>query len=89
MTLIKSYTKSDLGRDGDMRIYHHGEFMVVINYSEDNFEAWLARLNYGIMELMFGMPASQQTRDEFFQLVEYNLDEYMAIYDERHGWDNV
>lgn len=68
-----------------VEIYQQGDFEIEIWHDGGNFEAWLTREGYGVSELMFGMPKAQQSIEAFRGMVEANLDEYMAIYDERYG----
>ena len=57
-------------------------YMVEIFKVDDTYEAWLYNREYGIKDLMFGMPVEQQSFDEFLEIVEANVPEYIELYKE-------
>ena len=59
---------------------HH--YMVDIFKVDDTYEAWLYNREYGIKDFMFGMPVEQQSFDEFLEIVEANVPEYIELYRE-------
>lgn len=64
--------------------YEHGEFLVDIVTTSDTYEAWIYREEYGVKNLMFGVPKEQQTLDVFLEIVAANVEEYGANYDEEY-----
>lgn len=58
-------------------------FFVDIVFLNDGYDAYLYHINYGIKELMFGCPNSIHTPDEFIQIVENNITDYIYSYIER------
>ena len=64
--------------------YEHGEFLVDIVTTEDSYEAWICRKNYGMKALFFGVFKKQNTLDKFLELVKANLDVAEAGYDEEY-----
>ena len=70
--------------------YEDEEFFIDIHEKPDMYEAWLTRKNYGVSSLMFGVPKVQpvdnsvMTPEEFLDMVERNLEEYEAYYDEEY-----
>lgn len=65
--------------------YECGEYMVDIATTSDSYEAWIYRKEYGVKDLMFGMPQAQQTLDEFLDIVEANIEDYAKGYDEEYA----
>ena len=61
---------------------HH--YIVDIFNVDDTYEAWLYNREYGIKDLMFGMPVEQQSFDEFLEIVEANVPEYIELYKAQH-----
>lgn len=60
--------------------YKDGEFYIDIVELESTYEAWLSHNSYGISDLMFGVPKTQQSLHEFVELVEINLVDYERYY---------
>lgn len=56
--------------------YTDGDYLVDIVTTPTTYEAWICHKGYGTKNLMFGMPKDQQTRFEFMQIVEANIDDY-------------
>lgn len=48
------------------------------------YEAWIYHEEYGIKDLMFGVPTEQQTYEEFLEIVFNNIDEYINYYVDYH-----
>jgi len=59
-------------------------YIVDIFKVDDTYEAWLYNREYGIKDLMFGMPVEQQSFDEFLEIVEANVPEYIELYKVQH-----
>ena len=57
-----------------------GHWMVDIQTTETEYEAYLWNEKYGEKHLMFGMPIAQQYYEEFLDIVEANFDEYKEDY---------
>ena len=77
----------------ETRTYRDGDFIVEIvktNWrGEAVFECWLSAPNYGIKELMFGLPIEQPDGIRYDwelaeQVVEANLEEYEDSYREEY-----
>ena len=61
-----------------------GGFMVDVVTTSDTYEAWIYHKDYGIKELMFGMPKKQQSYEKFIEIVEWNVDDDIFAYMEQH-----
>ena len=68
-----------------------GDFRVDIVLDTDGmvYSAWLYHKEYGVKELMFGIPMFQsgggfQTLEEMEELVEHNLKQYIHSYEETY-----
>ena len=68
-----------------------GDFRVdiVLDTDEMTYSAWLYHKDYGVKELMFGIPMYQsgggfQTLEEMEGLVEHNLKQYIHSYEEAY-----
>lgn len=48
------------------------------------YEAWIYHDQYGVKDLMFGIPTEQQTYEEFLEIVFNNIDEYIDSYVDNH-----
>lgn len=59
--------------------YDNGFRMDVV-ITENNYEGWIYHKDYGVKELMFGLPKFQQTYDEALEIFSYNVDEYIESY---------
>ena len=67
--------------------YEIGEgFMVDIATLPETYEAWLYHKDYGVKDLVFGMPIEQQPYDEFVSIVDDALEyqDYIKFYVEDH-----
>lgn len=63
--------------------FKRGDYYIDIYQYEDGYcEAFLARKNHGIPILMFGEDCADY--DEFCDLVEENVAEYIDIYEENY-----
>lgn len=65
-------------------------FLIEVVDLGDTFEAWIRLHNYGIAELMFGMPKKQSNGhdvdyDRFMDMVEANFDDYAMPYIGAYG----
>lgn len=56
------------------------DFLVEIEETATDYNAFLYHKEYAIKSLMFGMPKEQQSKKCFMQLVEYNAPDYISIY---------
>lgn len=57
------------------------------NKTEDTYEAWIYHKDYGMKNLMFGMPTTQQRYKEFLECVECDIDEQKRIYSEDYIYE--
>lgn len=57
---------------------------IVTKTNEYYYEAWIYHNQYGIKDLMFGIPTENQTYEEFLEIVFNNLDEYITDYVDEH-----
>lgn len=57
------------------------------NFEEDTYEAWIFHKDYGQKNLMFGCPVSQQTFEEFLEMVECDIEEQKRIYSEDYIYE--
>ena len=48
---------------------------------KNTYEAWIYHKDYGIKELMCGMPKAQQTYRDFIKIVCRNIDNYKQGYE--------
>ena len=68
--------------------YEDGDYLIDIVEDNELFEAWLSHKDYGISTLMFGVPKRQEGNkiempfEAFRILVETNLDDYKATYED-------
>lgn len=63
-----------------IKIYEKDDWIVEVWIVNDDFEAWIQHKDYGIKSLMFGMPAQQQSTQDFMKIVENSIDEYVEYY---------
>ena len=56
------------------------EYCIDIITTNDTYEAWLYKNNYGMKSLMFGSPIQQQSKEEFLKIVAINVDDYIPLY---------
>lgn len=77
-------------------VFESGKYLVYITERKDQFDAWLTRKNYGVMDYMFGSPKKQHELDGteytidfdyFCELVECNLPEYKDGFELDHAED--
>lgn len=62
--------------------YEHEGYLVDIVTEKDNYEAWIYLKDYGDKHMMFGMPKSQQSYFEFFEIVRDSVLEYTDLIEE-------
>ena len=67
--------------------FKDGNYWVDVIDTGENYEAWLARKNMGIAQLMFGVPKVQSdgrtiSYDKFCDMVKINLPEHKKYYDQ-------
>lgn len=62
--------------------YKIGEYMIDIVETDDEYEAWIYRSDYGVKHSMIGCDKTQTTRKEFMAVVEATYYEYAMRYDE-------
>lgn len=53
---------------------------IVTKPLESYYEAWIYNDKYGIKELMFAVPAKQQSYEQFLEIVENNIDDSISVY---------
>ena len=77
--------------------FESGNWYIDIVETKDEFNAWLTRKGYGVSSHMFGSPKTQHPNDrpaltvsfdDFCDLVEGNLREYKALYNEDYADEN-
>lgn len=56
------------------------EYCIDIITTNDTYEAWLYQYNCGMKSLMFGMPIPQQSKEQFLEIVEANVEDYIPLY---------
>ena len=56
------------------------EYCIDIITTNDTYEAWLYKNDYGIKTLMFGGLIEQQSKDEFLKIVDANVEDYIPLY---------
>ena len=70
-------------------MYEYGDFFVEITVSHDDYEAWIRHKDYGVAQLMFGIPKYEdgnhtKSYGQFKEIVIKNLDEYIELYREEY-----
>lgn len=50
--------------------------------TENEYEAYIDNHDYDTKWYIFGIPKKQQTKEEFIEIVEYNIPEYLDKYEE-------
>ena len=72
----------------ERNLYKHEDYLIEIRVLHDGGkEAWLQHEDYGISQLMFGVESyfnGGQTYEQFKQMVESKLDEYIELYIEEY-----
>lgn len=61
-----------------------GGFQVLIRYDDSTIEAFITHRAYGAMDYMFGVSLMESTVEQFTELVEENLYQYMENYAVKH-----
>lgn len=63
--------------------YNVGEgfYVDIVNLRNGTYEAWLYHETIGVKDFMFGI---KETRTDFLETVNANLEEYIAIYELRY-----
>jgi hypothetical protein len=56
------------------------EHNIDIIETNETYEAWLFKRNYGFKTLMFGVPITQQSKEEFINIVTKNVLQYIPMY---------
>ena len=63
--------------------YEHGEYFVdIIDTTAGETEAWISRKNIATCIFMFGAEKDQTPREEFLDIVEENLEDYIILYED-------
>ena len=66
--------------------FAYGDYRVDMTATSKSFGAWIYRKDYGIKELMFEIPRTQNGKrispDEFLEIVENELSDAIGIYEE-------
>lgn len=57
---------------------------IVADLDEDTYNAYIYSANYAQKLYMFGMPTDQQSYEDFLEIVDANLEEYIEDY-----WDMI
>lgn len=77
--------------DAKITRYEHGNFYIDVVGEEYGVSAWLHHRDYGISEMMFGLPRKQEftgeefTDDELIEIIKANLNEYEVSYLKGYG----
>lgn len=61
-----------------------GGFMIDTVQTDDTYAAYIYHKDYGVKDLMFEVPKSQQSYKYFLELVETNAAEYISHYAEEY-----
>ena len=61
---------------------YNDAYLVDITFDGETYGAWIYHKDYGIKDLMFGMPAKQQSFTAFISIVEANVADYIEDYAE-------
>ena len=48
--------------------------------TDECYEAWLYAKNYGLKTFMLGVPVAQNSKEEFIQIIQFNIKEYLSFY---------
>lgn len=59
-------------------------FYVEIWVKPMEFDAWLSHAKYGVKSYMFGSPVDNTSFEEFKDMVEANIDEYIEYYENEY-----
>lgn len=63
--------------------YEHGEYFIdIIDTAAGETEAWITRKNIAVSVFMFGAEKDQTPREEFLDIVEENLEDYIILYED-------
>ena len=67
---------------------YDGKYLVdiIVKKDEQCYEAWLYNKDYGVKDLMFGVPMDENTKSEreFLTLVLNNIQEHINLYEEEY-----
>lgn len=64
------------------------EVYIDIVETDDVYEAWIYKKNNGEKMIMFSCSKDQQPRNEFLEMVEANVGEYLAEYERgQEAWE--
>lgn len=67
---------------------YDGKYLVdiIVKKDEQCYEAWLYNKDYGVKDLMFGVPMDENTKSEreFLTLVLNNIQDYIDGYKEKY-----
>lgn len=60
------------------------ELWFEINSDTDTYDFWIRKKCYGVMSFCFGLPTSQQSIREAFEIAKNNFDEQAEYYKEMY-----
>lgn len=66
-----------------IKAFSDGPWLLEISDEGETYGSWLSHNDLGHKEFVFGAPKTQQTLDEFVQLVLFDIDEYKEQFDFR------
>ena len=68
--------------------FAYGDYRVDMTVTSGSFAAWIYHKDYGIKKLMFEIPGTPNGKrispDEFLEMVENNIDDYIKGYKEMY-----
>jgi hypothetical protein len=59
---------------------YDSEHYIDIIETNETYEAWLYKRDYGFKTLMFGVPITQQSKEVFMHIVTANVLQYIPMY---------
>lgn len=62
---------------------YNDEYCICIDEVEDSYEAWLFKKDYGFRTFILGLQNEQLNKDEFIDILEDNVEEYIQFYEEQ------
>lgn len=64
----------------EIKTFEYGDYIIYIIDENFGYGCYLQNINYGIINLMFGIPKEQKTIEETISIVECNLKSEIKIY---------
>lgn len=66
-------------------------FLMDFVHTDGTYEGWIYHRDYGVKDLIFGLPMTQSTRSEALDLLQYNLENGIESYRKQYmqiGYDS-